>query len=42
MHIIERIAERTTRRVVSQNAAIVVMGTRMHRTPIRSKEAFTV
>ncbi|MGP9538217.1 hypothetical protein ACT3SP_09395 [Brachybacterium sp. AOP43-C2-M15] len=42
MHIIERIAERTTRQVVSRNAAIEVMGEILPRTAAGGKDAFTV
>src|SRR5699024_5927433 len=41
MDIIERMAERTTRRVVSRSAAFVVMTTRMPRPVPESKRVFT-
>ena len=42
MHIIERMAERTTRRVVSRSAAFVVMGSIVHPLAIRGKSVFTL
>ena len=42
MDIIERIAGRTTRRVVSQNAAFVVMGAILHRIAPPGKGVFTL